>query len=162
MAKVDMEGWGAALAVDEIRGGPGAFAGLTSASLADRRAVVNGYVDVARLRIAAGVVRRDNQASALSRRSDLWFAGLVYAATPALKLEGEGFRLASKGNGARATLVAVRGIYSLSRQTALYATAGRIVNSGSSALSVSAGAGGSSPLPGTAQSGLAAGIRHSF
>lgn len=43
-----------------------------------------------------------------------------------------------------------------------YATLGHIDNAGALALSVSAGAPGSSPLPGTGQIGLATGLRHSF
>ncbi|MGZ8259914.1 MAG: porin [Caldimonas sp.] len=163
LAKIDRPSWGAALAIDEIRGGPGAFAGLTASALKDTRVSVNGYVNVVpTLRVAAGVIRRDNDASVLTPRSDLWYVGVVYAATPLLKIDGEAFRLAFKGSADRATLVAARATYSLSKRTAVYATAGRIVNRGALAISVSAGAPGSNPLPGAAQSGVAAGMRHSF
>ena len=63
LAKYDSPAWGAALAVDEIRGGPGAFANLTSSAQKDTRVSVNGYVNLADFRLAAGLVRRDNGAS---------------------------------------------------------------------------------------------------
>ncbi len=162
MAKFDGATWGAALAVDEIRGGPGAFAGLTSGALKDTRVSVNGYAQLAALRLAAGLVRRDNGGSATTPRSDLWYLGALYAATPLLQIDGEAFRLLFKGSDNRATLVAARATYNLSRRTAIYATLGHVANGGRSAQSVSGGAPGSDPMPGAAQSGLAAGVRHSF
>ena len=72
------------------------------------------------------------------------------------------FRLAFKGSGNRATLVATRATYSLSKRTALYATLGHIDNHDLLALSVSGGAAGSNPLPATGQLGIATGLRHSF
>ncbi|HWK82508.1 MAG TPA: porin, partial [Caldimonas sp.] len=147
---------------DEIRGGPGAFAGLTSSALKDTRASLNAYVNVADVRVAAGLIRRDNQASATAPRSDLAYVGVLYAATPLLKIDAEAFRLAFKGSADKATLFAVRATYSLSKRTALYATLGHIANDGALAVSVSGGAPGSNPAPGAAQSALAAGLRHSF
>jgi predicted porin len=162
LAKYDQPGWGAALAIDEIRGGPGAFAGLVDASMKDTRVSLNGYVNLADFRIAAGLIRRDNDASATSPRSDLWYLGMLYAATPQLKLDGELFSLRFKGTPNKAALLAARATYSFSKRTAVYATIGRIDNDGALALSVSGGAGGSNPLPGRSQSGFGAGLRHSF
>ena len=162
LAKYDSAPWGAALAVDEIRGAPGAFAGLTSSAAKDTRISLDGYANFVDLRIGVGLIRRDNDGSALGPRSDLWYAGALYAATPLLKIDAEIFRLAFKGRPERSTLVAARAAYSLSKRTAVYATVGHIANDGAQALSVSAGAPGSAPLPGAAQSGVAAGLRHSF
>jgi len=162
LTKYDSAAWGAALAVDEIRGSPGAFAGLTSGALKDTRVSINGYANIADLRVAAGLIRRDNGGSVTTPRSDLWYAGALYAVTPLLRIDGEAFRLVFKGSDSRATLVAARATYGLSKRTAIYATLGRVANGGSSALSVSGGAPGSNPLPGVAQSGMAAGVRHSF
>ncbi|MEO8311537.1 MAG: porin [Caldimonas sp.] len=162
LAKYDGAAWGAAIAIDEIRGGPGAFAGLTSSALKDTRLSINGYVDFTNVRLAGGVIRRDNEANAAVPRSDLWYVGTGYAATPLVKLEFELFRLDSPDHDRRATLAATRATYSLSKRSALYATAGRILNGSALAISVSGGAAGSNPLPGSAQSGLAAGFRHSF
>ena len=162
LLKYDRPSWGAALAFDEIRGGPGAFANLTSSSLRDRRLSVNGYVDLASVRVAAGLVRRDNDGSAVAPGSDLWYLGALYAPTPTLRIEAEAFRLVFNGNVNRATLLAGRVTYSLSKRSALYATLGHIDNAGALALSVSAGAPGSNPQPGTGQIGMAMGVRHSF
>jgi Outer membrane protein (porin) len=163
LAKYDAKSWGAALAADQIRGGPGAFAGLTSSSLTDTRISLDGYANVnADLRLSAGWIRRDNEASVSVPRSDLWYVGALYAATPFLKVEGEAFRLDFHGSANEATLLAARATYSLSKRTAVYATIGHIVNGGALALSVSGGAPGSNPLPGAAQSGVAAGLRHIF
>ena len=162
LAKVDASAWGAALAVDEIRGGAGAFAGLTRSALTDRRVSVNGYARLGDAKGTLGLIRRDNGASANAPRSDLWYAGIVYSAASALTLEAQAFSLRFKGSGDGARLGVVRATYGLSRRTALYATAGRIANRGSLALSVSAGAPGSNPVAGAAQSALAAGLRHAF
>jgi len=163
LVKYDSKAWGAALAADQIRGGPGAFAGLTSSDLTDTRISLNGYANVsADLRLAVGWIRRDNEASVSVPRSDLWYVGALYAATPFLKIDGEAFRLDFKDSANKATLVAARATYSLSKRTAVYATIGHIVNDGALAFSVSGGAPGSNPLPGAAQSGVAAGLRHIF
>jgi predicted porin len=163
LAKFDRASWGAAIAIDEIRGGLGAFGGLTSSALTDTRVSLNGYANVTGdLRLAAGMIRRDNEANVRAPRSDLWYIGALYAATPFLKIDGEAFRLDFRGSADQATLVAARATYSFSKRTAMYATLGHIVNRGALAISVSAGAPGSNPLPGTAQSGVAAGLRHVF
>ena len=162
LLKYDSPAWGAALAFDEIRGGPGALASLVSSSLRDQRLSVNGYVNFASLRLAAGLVRRDNDGGAATPRSDLWYVGALYAATPTLRIEAEAFRLAFKGSASRATLLAGRATYSLSKRSALYATLGHIDNVGTLALSVSAGAPGSNPEAGSGQIGMAMGVRHSF
>jgi len=163
LAKYDVPRWGAALAIDQIRGGPGAFAGLSSSALTDTRVSANGYVNFGTdLRLAAGLIRRDNEASVRVPRSDLWYLGALYAITPLLKIDGEVFRLDYKDSADEATLLALRATYSLSKRTAMYVTGGRILNGGTLAISVSAGAPGSNPLPGTAQSGIAAGVRHFF
>jgi predicted porin len=162
LLKFDSPAWGAALAVDEIRGGPGAFAGLVSASLTDRRVSANGWANFSGVKATAGLVRRDNPASTSSPKSDLWYLGAVVPAGAALTLDGELLRLAFKGSADAATLATVRATYALSRRTALYAMAGRIANAGTLALSVSAGAAGSNPAPGATQSAFAAGVRHSF
>lgn len=162
MAKVDRETWGAALAVDEIRGGPGAFAGLTSSAQKDTRVSANGYLRLADWKLGAGLIRRDNDASAATPRSDLWYAGASYRLTPALTLEGELFSLDFKGSGDDATMAALRATQALSKRTSLYATLGHIRNRGASAISVSSGAPGSAPAPGASQSAAMVGVRHVF
>jgi predicted porin len=55
--------------------------------------------------------------------------------------------------------VLVRGIYELSKRTAVYVAAGRINNSGAAALALSAGG---SVGAGLNQNGVITGIKHSF
>lgn len=162
LLKYDSSAWGAALAVDEIRGGPGAFAGLVSSALKDRRVSANGYVKVLGGQFAAGLIRRDNDASATTPKSDLWYAGASYPVQPNVTVDAQLLRLAYKGSSNKATLGAVRATYSLSKRTSLYATTGHIANGGILALSVSAGAAGSNPVAGGSQVGVMLGMRHSF
>ena len=87
---------------------------------------------------------------------------VAFAAAPAVTLDAEVFSLRFKGSADGARLGVARITYSLSRRTAVHASMGHIQNRGQLALSVSAGAGGSNPVPGGAQSGLAVGVRHAF
>ncbi|HSV44227.1 MAG TPA: porin [Ramlibacter sp.] len=162
LLKYDTPAWGAALAVDEIRGGPGAFAGLTNSALKDTRVAVNGYAKLGAFKMGAGLLRRDNDASVATPRSDLWYLGASYPVSPQLVVDGQLSRQKYKGSANAATLAVVRATYSLSKRTAVYASAGRMNNDGALALSVSGGQAGSNPTAGGSQTGLAMGIRHSF
>lgn len=162
LLKWDSQGRGAALAVDEIRGGPGAFAGLVNSTLADRRWSLNGYASFGALRLTAGLLRRDNGAGGAAARSDLGYAGAVWSPPGEWSVEAEVFRLRFAATNDRASLFAARATYRWSRRTASYLTAGHIGNGGGLALSVSAGAAGSNPASGASQSGLSLGLRHSF
>jgi len=162
LAKYDSANWGLALAVDEIRGGAAAFAGLTNSALKDRRSTAAGWVKFDALKLGAGLISRRNDASATTPRSDLWYAGAAYSITPTFVLDGEFFKLDFKDSANQATLFALRGTYNLSKRSAVYATAGRIANDGTLATSVSNAAAGGAPIAGGSQSGLAVGVRHSF
>lgn len=162
MVKYDGASWGAALAIDELRGGPGAFGGLTSSGLKDRRVSANGYGRLGALKLGAGWLRRDNEGNAAAPRSDLWYAGAAYAVTPALTVDGELFRLRFKSSPDKATLAVLRATYAFSKRTAVYASVACIDNGGALALSVSSGAPGAGPAAGEAQSGVALGVRHAF
>ena len=162
MAKYDAATWGLALAVDEIRGGTGAFAGLTSSRLKDRRATVAGWVKFDALKVGAGLIGRHNEGSASTPRSRLGYLGAAYAVTPAFTVDGELFKLDYRDSANGAVLYALRGTYSLSKRTAVYATAGHINNDGTLALGVSNAAAGNAPAAGGSQNGFAVGVRHSF
>ena len=162
LAKFDAAAGGVALAIDELRGGPGAFAGLTSADKVDRRISANGYVNFGNTRVAGGLVRRSNDGAPAARRSDLWYAGVSHKLTPAITLEGQGYRLDYAANDDAALLFAARAQYAFSRRTSGYVTVGTIDNDGSLALSVSGGAPGSSPVAGGSQQGVMVGVRHAF
>lgn len=162
LGKYDSADWGAALAVDTIRGGAGAFAGLSSSALQDQRISANGYVKFGGAKLALGLIRRDNEGSTVTPKSDLWYFSGAHALTPSLTLEGMVSSLKYQHSANKATLFGLRGTYALSKRTAVYATAGHIANDGALALSVSGGQTGSNPVAGASQSAMAAGIRHSF
>lgn len=161
MLKYDAASWGVAAAVDELRGGSGAFGGLVRSDLSDRRATLTGWLKWRDLKVGAGVIARRNEGSAVPS-STLLYLGAAWSLLPRWQLEGQVFRWDAKGNDDRATLAALRASYFLSRRTTLYATVGRIDNDGRAAISVSNGAPGGGPAPGRAQSGVATGVRHTF
>lgn len=161
MLKYDTANWGVAAAHDRINGGPGAFAGLTSSNLSDSRTTLNGYVKFGAAKLGAGVIRRDNEASA-TPKSDLFFIGGAYAFTPAMVIDAEVLKLNVKNSSNEALLVAVRGMYHFSKRTAGYLTVGNISNDGTLNLSVSGGAAGSNPAAGESQTGVMIGVRHAF
>lgn len=162
LAKYDAATWGVALAVDEIRGGTGAFAGLVRSDLKDRRATVAGWARFDALKLGAGLIDRRNDASTTTPRSRLWYVGASYAVTPAIALDAEAFKLDYQHSANQATLLALRATYSLSKRTALYATAGHIANDGTLALGVSNAAAGNGPAAGESQTGVSLGMRHAF
>lgn len=162
LAKYDTPSWGMAAAIDEIKGGTGAFAGLTSSAMSDRRSTLNGWTKLGHLKLGAGLIARRNEASSTTPKSNLWYLGAAYPVTPNFTVDGEVFKLDYKNSANGATLLALRGTYTLSKRTAVYATAGHIGNDGTLALGVSNAAAGGGPLAGGSQTGLAAGVRHSF
>lgn len=162
MVKYDTPEWGVAGAIEEFRGGAGAFAGLTSSAQTDRRAMVNGWAKLYGAKLGAGLVDRRNEGSAATPRSKLWWLGVAYPITPLFNVEAQYFKLDYRNSPNQADLWALRGTYALSKRTAVYATLGRINNDGSLAISVSGAAAGGAPAAGTGQTGIGAGIRHSF
>lgn len=56
--------WGVSAAYDSLRGGPGAFAGLTKSSLTDDRLSLGGFVILDRAKIGLGWIHRQNDGSA--------------------------------------------------------------------------------------------------
>lgn len=169
MAKYDAPTWGAALAYDlqhgrSLTGGTDAvFAGLTSSDKTDARLSVNGYVKLGDAKLAAGVIRRDNDGSATRPKSNLWYVGASYAVTPAWTVDGTVARLAYKDvDNFDSTLYAVRALYKFSKRTTVYGQLGHIRNQSLAAVSVSGGAPGSNPAAGGKQTGTMVGINHTF
>ncbi len=162
MLKYDAPTWGAVAAVDEIRGGAGAFAGLTSSAMKDRRSTLAGWTRFGDFKFGAGLIARKNDASLTTPKSNLWYIGGTYNITPSFSVDGEVFRLDYKNSANQATLYALRATYQFSKRTAVYATAGEISNDGTLAVSVSNAAAGGAPAAGNSQTGLMAGIRHAF
>lgn len=161
LVKYDTPTWGAALAYDAIRGGPGAFGGLTNSDLVDTRLAANGYMKFGAWRVGAGVIRRDNDGSA-TPRSDLFHVGAAYQLSERTLLDAELMRLDFKNSTNRATLGTIRAQYGFSKRTTAYATLGHISNDGTLAISVSAGQPGGNPTAGGSQLGVLVGMRHSF
>lgn len=161
MIQYETPRFGVAAAYDSLRGGPGAFAGLNSGGKSDDRLSLNAYALFDRTKLGAGWLRRDNDGS-LTRLSDLWYAGASYDLTPAFNVAGQLYYLRYHGSDNKAMLYALRGTYSFSKRTAIYATAGYINNDGQLALSVSSGSPGTNPTPGASQLGAMVGVRHVF
>jgi predicted porin len=160
IVKYDAAQWGAAVAVDRINGGTGAFAGLTSSALTDTRTVVSGYAKFAGAKLGAYLLQRNNQGSAATPRSKLYFVGASYPVTPLATVDAAVFRYDLENSDNDARMLVLRGTYHLSKRTAVYAQAGRMSNQGASAISASVG--GAAPAPGQSQTGLMSGLRHVF
>jgi predicted porin len=170
MVKYDTKAWGAAVAYDRINGrtvgaAPDAvFGGLTSSSLSDARLMVNGYVNIAAVKIGGGVIHRKNEGTVRTPpKSDLWYLGASYPLTPAWTLDGHVARLVYKdADNFDSTIVTVKTMYNLSKRTAVYAQIGTIRNDSRTNVSVSSGAPGSNPAMGGSQTGTMVGVRHTF
>lgn len=164
MAKYDRPTWGAAAAMDRMNGGSGSWAaaGLTSSSLSDQRVLVNGYYKFDALKVAGGWMRRNNEGSVSTPRSDLYYFGISYPFNGNFYVDAQIASLRFDGSDKKANLAILRGTYRLSKRTAAYMAVGRISNGGTSAVSVSAGSPGSNPVAGGRQSGMIVGLRHSF
>lgn len=162
MLKYDAPAWGLALAYDQLRGAPGAFGGLVSSSMTDKRTMLNGYAKLDKVKIGAGYMRRNNDGYAQSPRSDLWFIGASYVVDQ-WKFDAQYNKLKFKSGGEGAgQLMVLRGTYNLSKRTAAYASLGYVKNSGKAAFGVSSAQAGGVPLPGVNQIGFGAGLRHAF
>uniref|UniRef100_UPI003F49315C porin n=1 Tax=Cupriavidus yeoncheonensis TaxID=1462994 RepID=UPI003F49315C len=153
--------WGVSAAYDSLRGGPGAFGGLTSSGLKDDRMLVGGYMLLSGAKLGVGFINRHNDGSTTSH-SQLYYAGVSYDITPSFNLAGQIYHMRFSDSSNKAWLGALRGTYSFSKRSSAYATVGYIDNRGQLAMSVSNGASGSSPAPGGNQLGAMLGIKHIF
>ena len=161
MLKYDSPRWGAAASHLQLNGGTGAFAGLTSANLRDKRSLLTGYANIDQLKIGAGWLRRDNDGNAAAPRSDLFFVGATYR-WPQFTLDAQLSHLRPAHSANKASLLVLRGAYHLSKRTAAYASLGYISNKGAAAYGASSAAAGGLPAPGVNQTGIGVGLRHTF
>ena len=161
LLKYDAPNWGAALAHDVLKGGAGAFGGLSQSGLSDKRTMLNGYVKFSGAKIGAGFLRRDNDGYKASPRSDLWFVGLSYPVGP-WTFDTQYYQLKYKSNNDKGQFMVLRGTYHFSKRTAAYASLGYMKNSGNATFSASSGQAGGLPAPGVNQTGFGVGLRHSF
>jgi predicted porin len=174
MLKYDTAWFGAAASYDEQRGGAGAAASffdgaaaipLTDPADKDARVQLNGYAKLGEFRVGAGWIGRRivTAAAALPDvRSNLFYLGASYQASPALVLDGEVFRVVNAQQDARGTLGTLRCTYFLSKRTAVYAQTAYLANSAHAQYAISLGGAGAMPPAGMGQLGVNAGIRHSF
>lgn len=158
MAKYDAPAFGISVSDDLLRGGPGGLLGLSSSAYSDTRRSLNGYFKAGALKVGGGVIHRVNT-SAASFTSNLVYIGAAYPITPFLTLDGQFGRLDTNTDLNETSLLGLRATYYLSKRTATYISAGRMDNKGVAVFAVSPG---NSTVAGATQSGLAAGIRHSF
>jgi predicted porin len=161
LLKYDAARWSVAAAYDSLRGGPGAFGGLTRSALTDDRLSLNGYFMVGEAKIGGGWLRRDNRASA-TPRSDLYYAGVSYPITAAISVDAEAYHLRFHNSADKAWMFAGRATYAFTKRTSVYGTAGYIDNRGNLALSVSSGQAGTNTTPGGNQLGAMVGVKHIF
>ncbi|MGS0625463.1 porin [Ralstonia sp. VS2407] len=171
MVKYDAATFGVAGAYEEQRGGTGATASffngsapiaLTDAGDKDRRIVANGYVKLGNAKLGVGWIGRHVQAVAGDVRSNLYFVNGSYPLSGALTLDAGLIRLVNADQSRSTTMAVVRGVYALSKRTALYAQTGYLWNSANAQYSVSGGGGGTTPAKGVNQLGAMVGMRTAF
>ncbi|HWV04744.1 porin [Ralstonia sp.] len=171
MVKYDAATFGVAGAYEEQRGGTGATASFfngsapiafTDAGDKDRRIVANGYVKLGNAKLGVGWIGRHLQAAAGDVRSNLYFVNGSYPLTGALTLDAGLLRIVNADQSRSATMAVVRGVYALSKRTALYAQTGYLWNSANAQYSVSGGGGGTTPAKGVNQLGAMVGMRTAF
>ncbi len=169
MVKYDSQTWGAALSYDRLNGrnvGPvpdAVFGGLNSRDKSDSRLYLNGWFKIKDIKLAGGIIRRDNDGNSARPRSNLIHIGVIAPITPTFTLSAQALTLRYHGvDQYNSTLVAVRGTYAFSKRTAAFVQVARINNQAHAALSVSGGGPGTTPAAGGDQTGFNIGLRHSF
>jgi predicted porin len=81
--------YGVAGSYDQMRGGQGASAPLTSSAFTDTHTVVDAYYRFAQAKLGVGWVHRIVDAAAASMRSDLYFGGVNYLPAPQWSLDAQ-------------------------------------------------------------------------
>lgn len=159
MARYDTAHFALIGAYDRIYGGAGAANGLTSSDKTDSRAHLAAYFKQDDWKLGLGIINRNNDGSTTQPRSNLMYIGAAYNVTPFFTLDGQIAKLDYRATNNDSAQVLLRGIYNLSKRTAVYGALGRINNSGTAALALSAGG---SVGAGKNQTGIITGIKHSF
>ncbi|NEX62972.1 porin [Noviherbaspirillum galbum] len=159
MLRYDAPSWGAVAAYGRLNGGPNASGGINSADRSDSRLHVAGYAKFASWKVGGGVVARNNEGSATTPRSNLYYVGAAYRLTPQVTIDGQLAKLDYRDSPNDSTQLLLRGIYDFSKRTSGYVAVGRINNGGTAAVALSAGG---SVGAGLSQTGLITGIKHAF
>jgi predicted porin len=155
----DAKAWGVNVTYDKLYGNTGAAGGLTSSANYDRRITTNGYAMVGAVKVGAGIIDRRTDAVSGVTRSDLVYLGASIPVAPRLTLDAQVARKDVKGSPDDTNLAVARLTYALSVRSAVYAGIGRMDNHGAAAIALDAGG---ATAPGRTQSGVMAGLRHTF
>jgi predicted porin len=159
MVRWDNPNYGIVSAYERVRGGATAAAGLTNSSMTDSRAHLAGYLKYGAWRVATGAVVRNNEGSATTPRSNMYYVDGAYRILPAVTLDGLAVRLDYKNSINDTNMFTLRAIYDFSKRTSTYLGIGHIANKGTAALALSAGG---AVATGASQNGVITGIKHSF
>jgi predicted porin len=161
MLRYDSKSWGAVVAYDTYNGGAGAAAPFspTRSALSDSRLNAGGYVKFGPLKVSGGHMRHENEANAVTPRSHLNYLGAAYDLTPQWTIDGQVARLDFRNSANDTNMAVLRAMYAFSKRTAVYGMVGRVNNSGTAAVALSAG---TTVLAGGSQNGVMTGIRHTF
>jgi predicted porin len=163
MAKYDDSNWGVASAYERLYGGTSATTnGLTSPDLTDTRMTLNGYMRMGDTRLGAGLLKRTNEGSTTTPKSNLYWIAAAVPVTGPLVIDGMLSELKYENSPNKAVMVSLRGTYALSKRTAVFLSTAFIKNSGTLAISASSTQSGSTPLAGGSQNSILTGIRHTF
>jgi len=136
---------------------------FTSSGDRDTRTMLNGYVQIRDLRLAAGWIHRTISAQTASLTTNLYFVGAHYNVTPAIMLDAQYVAFRNPHQDANGDLMILRGNYLFSKRTSVYLMLGEMLNHGNATYSVSdTTAVPAAPAPGRNQFGVIAGIQQSF
>lgn len=157
----DNKAYGLTASYDILYGNAGAAAGLTTSDSSDRRTTLNGYAMVGTTRIGAGVMDRKKVAAARANDLEtcLYYVGASFPLSPVLQLDGQVAQHNAKGSANDSTLAVARLSYFLSKRTAVYSSLGHMKNAGAAAIALDVGG---TVGAGLSQSGISAGVRHTF
>ncbi|UCM29545.1 porin [Pseudomonas sp. PS1(2021)] len=162
MVKYDGKGWGLSTAYERSYGGTEAtYGGLTSADKTDSRFLLGGYFMVSDKRIGLGWVKRENEGLANPKSDLVWVAATV-PVTKNFSIDGMLGQLKYENSADKANMIALRGVYSLSKQTQLYLTAEHMENSGDLALAATTSAPKVAPESSASQLSIISGIKFRF
>ena len=163
MGKYDGGNWGLVSAYERLYGGTaGTYGGLTSPSLTDSRLTVNGYLKMTNGRVGLGWLGRDNEGSPATPKSNMfWLEGELTVWAPFV-LTGVVAQVKFDNSPDKATEVALRANYWLSKRTTVYVADAYVDNGGKLALPASTNSPGTPPLPGKSQNAFQVGVSHVF
>lgn len=132
----------------------------------DDRFSVNGYVSLGQAKIMANFLRRDNDTTGTSVKSNLWSIAASYPFTPQITGEISYYDFDLKGSDADSQMVAARLNYNFSKRTTAYVYVAHMMNDGTANRSVSIGTlpppSPVNPAAGENQTGFMVGLVHRF